>query len=232
VLRRLPKGVCDGYVVDATWATAFADAMGGIPPATVFFYPGKCQKSLQPLIDIDTDSGVGRAIQVFAEEGATRIGLLGGVGAGESGGGQELAYNRAMEDAGLAYRAAIFVDRPWQPARVRQGMARLLDRADPPEAVYISDDHFLQPAARELASRGLTPGRDLAVITLANRGIPLPNGTNWSRIEFDPMLVGQMTVDSLLQAIRTAGHTLISFSHNPTWWPGETHTNPSARSGD
>ena len=222
VLRILPEGACDGYLVNATWAAAFGESMGGHPPATVFFYPGKCLLPLQPLIEIETDAGIGRAVRVFVAEGLTRIAMLGSVE--QVGGIQDVAYRRAMEDVGLPYRASEFVTAPWKPELVRGGLRRLLDRPDPPQAVYVSDDHCLAPVARELAARGLVPGRDLAVITLANRGIPLPNGRYWSHIEFDPKLVGRMAVDSLLKVVRTAGQALISFAHLPTWRPGDTHT--------
>jgi hypothetical protein len=70
---------------------------------------------------------------------------------------------------------------------------------------------------------GIAPGADLAVITLAARGNPLPEGFKWSRMEFNPFQVGRVAVDCLLQEIQTAGEELCSFAHLAVWRPGETH---------
>lgn len=221
VQRALSKDASDGYLVYATWAGVFREALQDRSSAAVFFYPGKCAQPLQPLIEIETDAGIGRAVRVFAAQGLSRIAMLGSVE--RAGGIQDMAYGRAMEDMALSYQASEFVNAPWKPDAVQRAMRRLFDRADPPQAVYISDDHCLEPVARFLAFRGVVSGRDVALITLSNRGVPLVAGVDWSRMEFDPQVVGSMAVDSLLKIVRTAGQALISFAHLPTWRPGGTH---------
>jgi hypothetical protein len=76
---------------------------------------------------------------------------------------------------------------------------------------------------RLMKKRGLKPGRDMGVLTIANKGIALPKGENWSRMVFDLRLVGHMAVTSLVDVIVTAGQKLCSFSHQGYWAPGQTH---------
>lgn len=66
-----------------------------------------------------------------------------------------------------------------------------------PQAIYVSDDVYCVEVCRQLAARGLQIGRDLTVITLANRGIERGLPPSVGRMEFDTPGWGRMAADLL-----------------------------------
>jgi hypothetical protein len=130
-------------------------------------------------------------------------------------------YQRAMENLGLPYRAC--ETSPATTTGAMEATIRLLHREDPPEAVYVADDFLLIGVVQALEAEGIVPGRDIAVITLSNRGLQLPRGYNWSQLEFDPEYFGTLMVNNLCQVIQTAGAKLVSQQICATWRPGDTH---------
>jgi hypothetical protein len=74
-----------------------------------------------------------------------------------------------------------------------------------------------------LTGMGYYPGRNLAVITHSNKGIPLPSGPEWSRMEFDPLQVATLTLDVIVAEMKSALPDIISLAHKPTWIEGNSH---------
>jgi DNA-binding LacI/PurR family transcriptional regulator len=130
-------------------------------------------------------------------------------------------YDRTLQELGQGYRRAEYSDLVEENdvAAVR----RLFSGEDVPQALYVTDDikmHHILPVLRSL---GREPGRNLAMITHANYGSPLPAGIEWSRLEFDPYSVGRLAMQSLVRDIESSGDDLLSFSHRAAWRPGKTH---------
>ncbi|HAI14046.1 MAG TPA: hypothetical protein DCM28_20240 [Phycisphaerales bacterium] len=105
----------------------------------------------------------------------------------------------------------------------KDSIAMLLDMNPLPDALCMASEEPLQLLYDMMKQRGIKVGRDMAILTIANVGVDLPAGENWSTMVFDPRLVGGMAVTSLVDVIVTAGQRLCSFSHQAHWQPGKTH---------
>ena len=81
-----------------------------------------------------------------------------------------------------------------------QGAMALLANADTrPDALIVADDLMTRGALRALAQRGLQPGRDVQIVSHANRGSDVLRGleSELSLIEFDPAAVVQAMFEAL-----------------------------------
>ena len=105
---------------------------------------------------------------------------------------------------------------------VAKAIAAALDGDAPPDGVLISDDHLLAPVAALLRRRGLVPGRDVALITAANRGHPLPDETDWTRFELDVETFGSVVADTMLRSIEDSTHRPVDLAVRLSWHEGET----------
>jgi DNA-binding LacI/PurR family transcriptional regulator/DNA-binding transcriptional regulator YhcF (GntR family) len=212
----------DGHILHANWTPVMRAAFGEArPPCACLGHSFAADDDGWPMISIDLADAIRRGVQRLAAEGFQRIGLINLGTPGHPAEPERAVYERAMADLGLPYRAA--TDAGVELADGEAAARRLFQRAEPPDAVYVADDVVLAGVAAALPELGLTPGRNLGLITLACRGNPLPAGHDWSRLEFDPFQVGRMTVDSLLTEIESAGEQLCSFAHRAAWRPGKTH---------
>lgn len=118
-------------------------------------------------VQIDDRAGAVVATEHLIELGHSRIAVIHGREAHDPG---VLEYQRhlgfadAMAHAGLPIDPAMVVPGGFTIAGGSHAMKRLLDADQPPTAVFAFSDEMAYGAIRELRSRGLTPGRDVAVI--------------------------------------------------------------------
>lgn len=115
-------------------------------------------------ISVDGVEAAAVATRHLIDSGRTRIAALGRQSrkAGTSA-QREAGFVRAMTDAGLdpdRYRSSVEFDR----ASGDREMRRMLDRPDPPDAVFCFNDLLALGAMRAAWSRGLDVPRDLAVV--------------------------------------------------------------------
>jgi DNA-binding LacI/PurR family transcriptional regulator len=216
--RVKPSPGCDGHIVLVSVAETFQRVVPLNHVPTVYVWVGNASPEFQPLVQIDMDDALERAIRLLAKQGHERIGLLSWT---DLEARQRSLYEGVMEGLGRSYRAAEFSDATEEhdAAAVR----RLFERSDAPEALYVADDIMMRLVLPALRGLGREPGRNLALITHANRGNPLPKGMEWSRMEFDPYSVGRLAMQSLVREIESSGDELLSFSHQAAWKPGTTH---------
>lgn len=222
--RRLGQQMADGCLVVTRWSEQFRKAYeqnGTVRAPVLYFVPGAEPVSCEPLVQMDTEEAIHRAVRLFAAEGFKRIGMIALAAPEHPAEPEQRAYGRAMEDHGLRYRRSAAVS--LKQEAVTAAMRYLMGDQGRPEAVYVANDEMLPEIAKCLADLRIVPGRDLGLITLANVGNPLPGGFDWSRLEFDPVLVGRLAVDSLVDAIQTAGYCLWSAALQARWRPGKTH---------
>ncbi len=217
---------CDGRIVLAQFAPSFQSAeASGIP--TVYIWTSDADHSLQPLVQIAQGEAVSRALNILAEAGNCRIGLLGldnraDVARGPMKSQEAILrplYDQTLWSLGHSFRAVEFC--ATGSASVAKSI-RAFAEANV-DALVVADDIVFSVAVQEFAKRKISLGSELPVIVLSNRGNPLPPGRNWSRLEFDPYSTGRLAVTSLVREIESVGDELLSFSHNATWRPGETH---------
>ena len=220
-LRRAP---CDGYIVENAWAENFNAAarlaFDGNPPPMVYYWTGSVPISGEPLIQFDTNEALHRGLLKLVEAGYRRIALVTMEDIVHGSQPERRCYSWTIQRAGLDYEEVITL-----PGPLGAGLAislRALFERNPPDALYIGDDHFLPGCADLLRARGLVPGRDIGVVTLANRGGEIADIEEWSRLEFDPARFGAFTVEILLQRIRTPDAPFGGFSCQASWKQGTT----------
>ena len=222
--QQLKNNPSDGYLVGSWSADLFLKAIGKTLKPIVYFSDSNRPIKNDPTVMLDSLEAICRGVNLLAEQGYKRIGMIGldlPYDPLESTEPSRKAYERAMLDVGLNYYTADFCQ-----ATVTESMAairRLLSSSDPPEAVLIADDIVLNGVAKALTIDGIVPGQDIAVITLSNVNSKLPKGFAWSRLEFDVEGLGEQIVDTLLSLLLTAGRRANSSAAYVKWRPGKTH---------
>lgn len=114
-------------------------------------------------VDVDGAAGTHDATRHLIERGHRRIAYLGwpeGSGVGDD---RYSGWLRACEKAGLDTSNVARCDLDTLPSGRAAG-ARLLDCADPPTGIVCASDSLALGAWTEITARGLTPGRDVAVV--------------------------------------------------------------------
>ncbi len=228
LVQRLQAQPGDGYLVSAflgpLFRRAFRKAFGSTQPSAVYVAPGSAPVDCEPLIRIDTDEAIVRALSIFKSEGYERIGILTVKNPMRGAMTEEAFYNWNCGLIGQTYRAV--AEEPRTVEGGYHGTLQLLDQADRPDAIYVSNDELLPGVLAALKERGVEPGADIGVITLSTTSDALPTDYRWSQLQFDPQIVGHDAVDAILRLIQTAGRRLNSQSYLARWIPGQTHRRP------
>ncbi len=121
-----------------------------------------------PSVLVD-DVGVGAlAARTLVDLGHRRIGLISGRGDDplnfEVPKLRERGFTAALRDADLVLDRDVVVDGNFSIDGAQEAMATLLDRPDPPTAVFAMSDEMAFGALMELGARGLRSGVDVSVI--------------------------------------------------------------------
>lgn len=213
---------CDGYLFESLWYENMQEALhlafGKTEVPAIYFWPGSTPVNCQPLIQIDTDEAVRRAVDLFAGFGYRRIALINMEDSAHPALPERVIYQRQIAAHRFDYEEVVTLVGP-----IGSGLANSLDalfERHPPDAVYIADDHYLPVFQRWLEQRGIEPGRDLGIIALSNAQVENVVPAEWSRLEFDPAQVGLFAVDHLVRTINSPNALLCNFSHQATWKPG------------
>lgn len=85
-------------------------------------------------------------------------------------------------------------------------------------------DHMLEGVIQALRNVGRTPGKDVAVICMANHGLPQPWPVGrWSQLRFDPRQLGTLAVDMLIKHISQPKDHITSIALRADWVPEQSH---------
>ncbi|HCD32350.1 MAG TPA: hypothetical protein DER01_08065 [Phycisphaerales bacterium] len=228
IVDELSQKPCDGYIVTSHMVSRFLDAYQQVfhrdSPPLVQVWPGSVLPTYEPLIQSDTQQAIERGTLTLAEQGHKRIMLVEFDKVRNIPSRSWLGYELAMQAVGLPVIPSLKLQcidalrDEW-----KDSIAMLLDMNPLPDALCMASEEPLQLLYDMMKQRGIKVGRDMAILTIANVGVDLPAGENWSTMVFDPRLVGGMAVTSLVDVIVTAGQRLCSFSHQAHWQPGKTH---------
>lgn len=214
---------CDGYIVAASWANDFLKNAGEFEAPIIFFHPGSFKKAmLQPMIYINTEESIGRALDIFIDEAFSKIAIFILYGTNHFHRKEVNAYNYAISQANLDYSQCILC-----PEDLNVTIERTMELAqspDRPEAIYVADDYLMVGVYQGLKMAGLVPGKDIAVITHSNAETVLPGNINWSRFEFNLEEFGRLIASELLRKIQNPAATLSSLGLCAKWIKGDTHT--------
>ncbi len=216
--EEIEEDTCDGYIVTNEVGGLFQEAIGEKNIPVVYYLSGIAPIEHEPFIFFNTTEAIERAVSKFSKAGYKKISLI-GIDHSESR-HEQAAYEHAMSRAGLSYRKAVFS---------REGVGQiigvtreLVSGPDAPDAIYVSDDNVMVGVAEYLDMQNIVPGVDLGVISLSNRGYPLPPQYDWSRMEFDRDKLAQVIVNNLLGLLQTAKSRVNNHALHASWIPGET----------
>lgn len=118
-------------------------------------------------VAIDDTAAAQCATAHLASLGRTRIAAIGLVDrpVGKTAAHRSAGYRQALAEAGLPVRPELAVPvRRYQREDGRDAMERLLDLAEPPDAVFCYNDLLAIGAMRAVLSRGLRVPQDIAVV--------------------------------------------------------------------
>lgn len=205
------------YIVDRI--DAVSAQLGRAAPPRVFFYTANISDPrFHPSIALDAAAATGIAASIFAQE-KLRAGLIGFDAAHLREHPGYVQSWLAAQHRGLSVVSESDITR--EGRRCALEMLRTRRRC---EAIYVADDILMRGVADALEEEGVVPGRDLAVITLANSEDDFSVGRDWSRLVMDPARLGRLAVDLMLEVIaRGKAGPVGNIRLDPRWHPGSTH---------
>lgn len=228
IVEELRQKPCDGYIVTSHMVEPFVNAYRQVwlsdHPPLVQVWPGSAIPNFEPMIQIDNQQAIERAVRILAQQGHTRLKLVDFNTVRGYPSRARVGYELGMKATGLKCMPSLHLQQieafsyQWE-----ESFRHFLDNETLPDALCMASEAPLPILYELLTQRGIQVGRDLAIITVANVGIELPSGEAWSAMVFDPQLVGSMAVTTLVDVIVTAGQRLCSFSHQAHWQQGTTH---------
>lgn len=224
--ERIRTNPNDGVIVAEEWSSLFQQAMDKIHVAvpSVFLCSTARVHKLWPVVSQDFDRAMVQALQSLYAQGHRRLAILAPLIEHYPMEGLTQLYDNIRKDLGLDYRRIETCELGVISA---MRAAKRLFKEDCPDAVYITDDFLVEGVAEAFVSHNKIPGQDngIGVITLSNAGQTLPENINWSRVEFDPIVLGELTADTLIRLIDAGPEHVSSIELLPRWIPGETHLN-------
>ncbi|MFI7152101.1 LacI family DNA-binding transcriptional regulator [Nonomuraea sp. NPDC050022] len=164
VMRRDRSALFDGFIFSPLGLTKdeLRDWAGKCPSVTL----GEVSVEGVDHVAIDDTAAARAATAHLAALGRTRIAAIGAVEKprGNTAAHRSAGYWQALEEAGLPLRPELTVPvRRYQRQDGRQAMDRLLDLAEPPDAVFCYNDLLALGAMRAVLARGLRVPEDVAV---------------------------------------------------------------------
>ena len=229
VADELLRHPCDGYLVTGVWSALFeeAAALAKLSPdcPRVYVGGGRSSEIFEPAICPDLAQVTHRALDQFKAQGLKRLAVL-------------LHSNIAKPTMDQLHEAVRrfeilndctceVLSPPPSFAGGHKAIQQLFDGSDPnthPQGIFVFDNRLLEGVAESLQMLGLTAGKDVGVIAVAHRGIPLTDHFDWSRLEVDIIQMGRLAVQILLQQLSEPDQHPCSLMIHPRWIAAQTHT--------
>lgn len=165
-----------------------------------------------PHVAIDNRAAAYAATEHLIGLGRRRIAAIGAKGTGQNATPAETAelrldgYRAALADAGHAWDAALVEEvADFHRADGAAAMHRLLDLAEPPDAVFCFNDLLGLGALRALRDRGLSAPDDVAVIGIDDIEEGRFSTPSLSTVAPDKRRIAETAIDLLLAARSTTG---------------------------
>ena len=203
------SGAVDGFVVHGPRA---ADRRVEIlhKLGTPFVVHGRATGSAVPYawLDMNNRSAFRRATDLLLDLGHRRIGLLNGFEWMDFAIRRRTGFTEALEARGLSVDPALMFAGEMTEANGHAATAAMLALPDPPSALITSSIILALGARRAAWEAGLTPGRELSIVThddvlsyIANAGRVPP----FTAIRSSVREAGRLTAEMLLDMIANPG---------------------------
>lgn len=143
-----------------------------------------------PAIGADLGQGARLATEHLAGHGHTRIGFIGGPLPADRRDYRRLAWQDVLAERGLpAQEPAITA---WRPTGGFEGAQQLLDRPEPPTAIFAASDQIAIGVLHALHQRGLRVPGDIAVVSL--------DGTAETAYSWPPLTTVRQPFEAMAEA--------------------------------
>ena len=221
----LRENPCDGYLCFDRWSDVFLRSLGLQTKPVLFFAMANSMCLGKPVVMIDTNTSLRNGISILAEEGYSRIAMIGisNTGRIDMPDVEAEIYEQAMNKAGLSYRCITWV-KTTNVSEVISATKEMFASNDCPDAIYVCDDYIMDGLAEALKILNIKPGSDIGLITLGSSAHNLPASHNWSQMETNFSDFVDLIVDNILRSIERKKAAINSISLIPMWVPGETHS--------
>ncbi len=222
--KQLEHASDDGFLVGAQYADTFLAAreMAKSDCPYLFHIMGSSDFDLHPSVYVDTERACQRALQHLVDLDYQRIGTI-ALHTTKQCDIEHHTHRSVMLRANLCQDYHAYAQ-DMGVASGMQAMRELLVKADGKlDAIYVANDMVLVGVVEALKLENLTPGKDIAVISLANRGYPLPRGYDWTTMQFDPESFAATTIRQISHHIEYPHMPATTLAIQAQFCTGQTH---------
>jgi LacI family transcriptional regulator len=141
------------------------------------------------------------AVQHLIQLGHRRIGFVQGAQGTPSSLKRLAGYQAALEQAGLPVDESLLVPGDYTQAGGRRAMAALLERPNPPTAVFCANDLSAFGALQAVQLRGYTVPSDISIVGFDDIDEAATASPPLTTVSQPPRLVGTITAETLIERI-------------------------------
>jgi LacI family transcriptional regulator len=150
----------------------------------------------------DNEAGTQIATEHLIAQGHKRIAFLGRAGAGPVYERRLAGYTRAMKKHKLRIEPEWLINVPPTRAGGRDGIRQVLELRDAPKAAVCYNDIIAFGALSALGERGMTAGRDFALVGFDGVAATEHSNPPLSTIDVEPGRLGEAAAEVMLKRIR------------------------------
>jgi LacI family transcriptional regulator len=163
----------------------------------------------------DNEVGTQIATEHLIAQGHKRIAFLGRAGAGPVYERRLAGYTRAMKKHKLRVEPEWLINVPPTRAGGRDGIRQVLELRDAPKAAVCYNDIIAFGALSALGERGLTAGRDFALVGFDGVAATEHSNPPLSTIDIEPGRLGEAAAEVMLKRIDNPGGAPVRYLAKP-----------------
>ncbi|MCP1116906.1 LacI family DNA-binding transcriptional regulator [Robbsia andropogonis] len=160
---------------------------------------------LESVLSADVD-GAYDATRYLLQMGHRRIGLVVGRRGTTSGDERRAGYLRALDEAFVPFDPALIIDGPYLPQTGTNAAMALLDRPDPPTAIFVANHESALGVMRVVSERGLRVPEDISLLCAEDSPWFEWGRPTLSVVDSGPEALANLAADRILQRIDGAAN--------------------------
>ena len=197
-----PARGCDAWTLAQQWPASI--------PAVITMR--RMVGSPLPYVGPDNRKGAREAVEHLIGLGHRRIGFIGADSTMSTQQERVSGWRDALNGADLSADEQLVIETAPTRAGGREAIERALGLKHPPTAVMCYNDIVAMGATRELRGRGLTPGRDFAVVGFDDIAEAEHNAPPLTTVNANTREMGRRCAESLLGLIRREDPAALSYA--------------------
>ena len=148
----------------------------------------------------DDTQGARRAVECLLERGHRRIGHLSGGSLLTTARDRTQGYREALNAAGILVDESLIAGTSYQEEETPEAIALLLDRPDPPTALFAANDYLAACTWQAVRDCGLRIPHDLALVGYGD--VEMARFLGLTTIEQHPQQIGRVAAERLLTRLK------------------------------